>query len=214
MINIDPINKQIEFAIKEEIIQGALTPGQKISIEELSTRWGVSSTPVRDAIKSLEAKGFLKVSPRKAIYVASLDARSFKEIHDLRIALECLAVELAIPHLTDEQIDEAIEKYQLAFEEYQKTGDRTALGRVDSVVHDLFRENCHNSRLIGVIQDLRDLLDWAQAIVVLQPTSFEDALPEHIAILEQARKRNIQAARDAMRTHLSNAFARTIVRLE
>jgi len=214
MINTDPINKQIELAIKEEIIRGTLTQGQKISIEELAARWGVSSTPVRDAIKSLEAKGFLKVSPRKAIYVSSLDAQSFKEINDLRIALECLAVELAIPHLTDDQIDAAIEQYQLAFEEYQKTGDRNALGLVDSVVHDLFRENCHNSRLIGVIQDLRDLLDWAQAIVVVQPTSFEDAWPEHMAILKQARMRNIQAARDAMRTHLSNAFARTIKRLE
>lgn len=205
---------QIEETIKKDILSGRLKVGQKVSIHGLSIIHNTSSTPIRDAIKSLEAKGFLEVSPRESIRVATMDQKTFKEVFELRIALECLAVEMATPNIPEDQIIYAIQQYRAAAEKYQVTQDIECLRQVDFIVHKLMLDHCDNKRLIKLTQDLSDLIEWARSIVSSRPHALEFALPEHLHILYAVRKRNIPDAQEAMRLHLRNAYRRTVESLE
>ncbi|MFZ1466894.1 MAG: GntR family transcriptional regulator [Anaerolineae bacterium] len=212
MIDLKPLNEQIERELRNGIVNGQLKPGQKISIEELANEWHVSSTPVRDAVRRLESAGFVKVAPRKSVYVAVLDARAFRDVFDLRIALECLAVALALPNLSDSAIQDVIQAYEDAFANYSSTGDLAAVRSVDNLLHELFIQHSGNAKLIQIMEELADLITWARNIIVREVKSYDAAHPEHMAILTAARARDSAAAQGAMRTHLHNSYLRTIAR--
>lgn len=211
MIDATPLSSQIERELKRGIVTGELKPGQKISIEELAAQWQVSSTPVRDAIRRLEAIGFLKVAPRKSVYVAKMDARTFKDIFDLRVALECMAVELALPNLPVSLIDEVIAAYETAFAQSSLDHDLEPLRNVDPLVHELFLNHCGNAKLVEIMDGLSDLITWARKIIVRQPQSYEIAHHEHMAVLRATRAGDSPAAQAAMRRHLRNSCERTLL---
>ncbi|GIV80321.1 GntR family transcriptional regulator [Litorilinea aerophila] len=209
IVETTSLSEQIEDALKAEILAGRYRPGQRISPDELRDRWGVSITPVRDAIRRLESIGLVKVLPRRGVYVATIDKKSFKNIFDLRIALECLAIETAALLIPDEKIEEAYHYYREAERQLRETGDRTLLIERDHTLHDLIIEYCDNPKLQEIMRDLHDLNVWARATLVARhPDSYEQALPEHLEIMEALRARDVEAARQRLRTHLENAFRR------
>jgi DNA-binding GntR family transcriptional regulator len=210
MINRNPLSQQIMTELKEEIISGRLRPNQKISIEELAQRWKVSTTPVRDAVHNLELAGFVVVSPRKSITVANLDLKAFKDVFDLRIALECCAVELAILRIPDRVLEGALESFRCANEDYRTTGSLARLEQVDNLVHQIILDYCDNEKLVSTMDQLHDLVSWARRIVINQPKSYGEAAGEHIRILECLQSRQVQLAVQAMRSHLANSFERTV----
>lgn len=209
MIDPTPLSQQILSELKEEIISGRLRPNQKISIEELAQNWKVSTTPVRDAIRNLDAAGFVVISPRKSITVADLDLKAFKDVFDLRIALECCAVELAINSIPTEVIENALHEFHFAYDEYKTTGNLEYLEKVDNYVHQIILDYCDNKKLVGMMDQLHDLISWARGIVINQPKSYVDAADEHILILEHLKSRQVELAVQAVRTHLKNSFERT-----
>lgn len=209
MIETTPLNDQIAHELKEEILCGRLQPGQKISIEELAQKWKVSTTPVRDAVRSLEAAGFVIVSPRKSIIVANLDLKAFKDVFDLRIALECCAVELSINSIPIEVIENALLEIQTALDEYNKSGNLEHLRKVDNDVHEITLAYCDNKKLVAMMDGLHDLINWARGIVIRQPRSYDEAAREHIQFLHDMQSRQTQLAVQTMRTHLMNSYERT-----
>jgi DNA-binding GntR family transcriptional regulator len=211
MLDVVSLSGQIENLLREQILGGELIQGQKISIDEISARLGVSSTPVRDAIRRLEKVGFLKVSPRRGVYVAEFDQKDFKNIFDLRIALECLAIESAAECIPTAELDLSTKAYQDAYALFAATGDRSLLVQHDPLIHDVIVTYCDNNRLKDLVRDLHSLLDWARRNVSLRrPETYEMAYPEHIQILEALQERNADKAQLALRTHLKNSFKRAI----
>jgi DNA-binding GntR family transcriptional regulator len=210
MIEKNSLSSQIEKELRDEIISGRIAPGERLSINQLAARWGTSSTPVRDAFGVLEGKGFVKKLPRRYIHVLKLDAKSFKDLNDIRIALECMAVELACPVIPPHEIDEALEKFHTAYELSQSTGDRNHLADIDTLVHDLVIRYCGNSRLIDNIDGMQDLIEWGRSYVACRPGSYENAYPEHVAILEALKLQDSIQAVEAMKSHLRNAYDRAL----
>ena len=211
MIDTTSLSRQVENTLRDEILAGKLTPGQRIGIDELAARWGVSSTPVRDAVKRLEQAGFIEISPRRGVNVAQLDHRTFKQVFDLRIALECLAVESATAKIPTEEIEDAVDAYQDAEAHFRATGDRSRLAQHDDRVHDLIVRYSDNPKLIQIVNDLHDLIAWARKTVVTrQPSTYERAVHEHLAILTALRDRDTEAAQAALRSHLKRALNETV----
>jgi DNA-binding GntR family transcriptional regulator len=205
-----PISRQIEQALKKEIIEGKLEFGRKLTIADLKEKWGVSSTPIRDAIKSLEAKGFIEIAPRESIIVSRMDPQTFRDVFDVRMALESAAVELATPLIPTEKIDETIQQYREAGKILQETKDAAFLIPIDYLVHQLFYDYCGNKRLVRIAQEFNDLAEWARSVVTDQPRALEFALPEHIHVLNAVRRRSVVDAQAAMRIHLGNVYRRTV----
>ena len=204
------LSHKIEESIKEDIFTGKLQAGQKISIVEMEEKWGTSSTPVRDAIKSLATKGLLVVAPRESIKIATLSRKLVKEMFELKIALECAAIEIALPQIPQPVIEETLEKCKTASRLFASTKDLKQLFKIDHLVHQLIRDHCDNDRLLKILGDVTDVVDWARSVGINQLQTMEFAVPEQLHILNMMRRKDTVAAQEAMRIHLRNLYRRTI----
>lgn len=208
MFNKLSLAEQVEDALRKEITEGRVRPGQRVSIADYQQSWNVSSTPFRDAVRALEIQGFLTVSPRKGVYVAPMNLRAFQEIFEVRIALECVAVELATPLVPEDEVQAALATYD-RLHAFVANNDNESIRADDALVHDLARKHCGNRRLQRLLADQMDLIRWAQNTIILEmPESYQFALPEHINIVKAIIARDPAAASQAMRSHLQNARAR------
>ncbi len=210
MLQTASLSEQIEEALRQEILSGRLAPGQRIDISKLCAAWDVSSTPIRDAVRRLEMRGLVEVSPRRGVFVSTFDSKTFKNVFDLRIAIECLAVELATPLIPTDEIERAIKIYEEAGRYFRETGDRAPLIEHEHLIHDLILHYCDNPRLAEIMAGLQDLINWARMTSVRRhPRSYELALPEHLAILYALRQRDVAKGQALMRAHLKSSFDRT-----
>lgn len=200
--------EQVEQALREEIISNRLRPNQRIDVAHYAQMWSISTTPVRDAIKSLEAAGFVTVSPRRGVKVADLKPSALREIYEVRIAIECTAIRLACRHVPAERAAEALGLYLRA--EACAGADRTAiLSEIDTIVHEIALDYCNNTRLRRAMQDLNDLVRWCRLSVIRNlPAAYETTLPEHIRICEALVARDGEEAARAMFAHLANSLYR------
>jgi len=99
-------------ALRDAILSGALAPGARLRQEELADVFGTSRIPVREALRALEYEGLVASEPHRGFTVTALDADDVEEVYDLRILLEGHAVRLAIPLLTDADLEELEELFR------------------------------------------------------------------------------------------------------
>lgn len=93
-------------AVRDAILDGILPPGMRLRQEELASAFDTSRIPIREALRVLEYEGLVSSEPHRGFTVTSLDADEVEEIYDLRTVLETHAVRLAVPLLTDVDLDE------------------------------------------------------------------------------------------------------------
>ena len=200
----------IADTLRDEILRGALAPGQALRQEELAHRFGVSRLPVRDALLRLEAQGLVHVYPNRGAFVLSLSADEVREIYDLRILLEGDLLERAVPRLTAEQwrsIDAA-----------HAHATRTAGGpewvEGDWRFHRALYEPALRPRQLAMIESLRATVARYSTAYSALPERTPDWLGDHEAILEACRARAGVAARRRLEAHLHRAADIVIERLD
>ena len=214
VFNRASLSEQVEVALRREITLGRLRPGQRINASDYLTNWNVSITPFRDAVRTLQNRGFVTVEPRKGVFVAEINLKTLQEIFELRIALECMAIELATLRGDAKEAERVRAAYVEAGAAVSE-GDSSLLAKTDEAVHDFGRDSCGNARLQQLLSSHMDLIQWTQNIAIRKfPASLELALPEHIAIMDAVCSRDAAQASRAMRTHLENAYQRMADRFE
>jgi DNA-binding GntR family transcriptional regulator len=87
--------------LRDEILLGELVPGQHIRLEEIAARFDVSTMPVREALRDLEAEGLVNIFPHRGAVVTQLSSDDLQDIYDVRAVLEEMATRLAVPHMTE-----------------------------------------------------------------------------------------------------------------
>jgi DNA-binding GntR family transcriptional regulator len=97
---------EIALVIEEAIVSGELSPGAVLRQEQLSERFAVSRTPVREALRRLAALGLVSFEPNRGVRVRTLSRDELREAFLVRAELESLATELAAPKMTDEDLEE------------------------------------------------------------------------------------------------------------
>jgi len=91
--------------LHEMILGGKWDPGKKLNELELQKLFGTSRAPIREAFRRLEVEGLVEIRPRKGVYIRTITPEDIKEAAEVRIALEKLAVRLAMPHITSEDLE-------------------------------------------------------------------------------------------------------------
>jgi len=204
----ETLAERVVQALTDEIVSGRLAPGQRVDLAHYAAKWHVSITPVRDAIKQLESLGFLVVLPRRGVFVAELTAKEVKDIFDVRIALESVAIRLATPRIPGEEALRALDLYTTARDTTGRQRVRL-LPKIDLLIHTLALKYCDNARLQKTIDNMTDLVKWCQNTVILNVDEpFMTTLPEHIAICEAVCAREPERAAMAMHVHLTNTSER------
>ena len=98
-----PLRDVVFETLRQKILKGELKPGERLIEVALAQRLGVSRTPVREAIHKLEQEGLVVMAPRKGAQVATISAQSVRDVLEVRKAMECLAVCLAISRITPQR---------------------------------------------------------------------------------------------------------------
>jgi DNA-binding GntR family transcriptional regulator len=92
--------------LRDEIVRGDLIPGQYLRLEEIAARFDVSTMPVREALRDLEAEGLVTIFPHRGSVVTQLSADELQDIYDIRVTLEEMATRLAVPLVTEATLAE------------------------------------------------------------------------------------------------------------
>lgn len=188
--------------ILEAIDTGVYRPGDRLVESELAERFGVSRTPVREALQRLETQSMLSRDGRSLI-VASLDHNALAELYVVRTELEGLAARLAAQHATEEEVSVLREMVE---EDRALLGDPEALSRANRRFHKQIHLASHNRFLVQQL----DLVHRHMALLATTSLAVEGrderALAEHSAIVEAIAARDGSRAHEALKAHISKAF--------
>ena len=204
-----PATKDAYGLILEAIDAGIYRPGDRMVESELADRFGVSRTPIREALQRLETQSLLTRDGRSLI-VASLDHNQLAELYAVRAELEGLAARLAAQHAAPEEIRVLREMIE---DDRTKIGNPAALARSNRRFHKQIHLASHNRYLVQQL----DLVHRTMALLATTSLAVEGrsemAIAEHEAIVNAIEARDGEAAAEALRKHISSAFA-TRLRLD
>lgn len=188
---------EILEALRVDIISGELTAGSLLRQQLLAERFGVSRMPIREALYRLEAEGFITFTPNKGAVVAPVSAEDLREIYEMRVAAETLALRLAVPELTNTQIDRA-EDLQTEMEK----ASLTEFGTLNAAFHRILLLPCARPRLLAHIENLENAADRYLRVTVATLDYAGKSHSEHRALLEACRRRDQDAAVNCLRQHI------------
>ncbi|MCA8884047.1 MAG: GntR family transcriptional regulator [Rhodobacteraceae bacterium] len=188
--------------ILDAIDVGVFRPGDRLVESELAEQFGVSRTPIREALQRLETQSLLTRDGRSLI-VASLDHNQLAELYVVRAELEGLAARLAAQHATAEEM-RVLRGMVTADQEF--IDDPAALVRANKRFHHQIHLASHNRYLVQQL----DLVHRTMALLASTSLAVEGrgekALAEHAAIVAAIEARDGDAASAALKTHISTAF--------
>ena len=193
--------------LRESILTQVFRPGERLDIKDLTSKLGVSLTPVRDAINRLAAEGLVEIRPRSGTFVSDLSADEVAETFDVRLALECLAAEKMISRVSSQDI-ELFRELVIDLEKPVTTErERIFHERKNVDLHSLIVELSGNRKLIEIYRGLNAHIKiarihysregWTQRI--------EQEKAEHRTILHAIEERDLASLIQALRQHIRHA---------
>ncbi|MCC5970981.1 MAG: GntR family transcriptional regulator [Pararhodobacter sp.] len=184
------------------IDEGIYKPGDRLVESELAERFGVSRTPIREALQRLETQSLLSRDGRSLI-VASLDHNQLAELYVVRAELEGLAARLAARHAT---VEEVRVLRDMVAADRRMVDDPAALSRANKRFHKQIHLGSHNRFLVQQL----DLVHRSMALLATTSLAAEgrggEALDEHAAIVEAIARGDGDEAAEALKAHISHAF--------
>ena len=181
---------------------GTYRPGDRLVESELAERFGVSRTPVREALQRLETQAML-VRDGRSLIVASLDHNQLAELYTVRAELEALAGRLAARHATPEEVRVLA---QMVEEDRRAKGNPEVLARTNKRFHRQIHLASHNRYLVQQLDLVhRTMALMARTSLAAEGRS-ETALAEHARIVEAIAAGDGAAADKALRQHISMAW--------
>ncbi|HEX5936217.1 MAG TPA: GntR family transcriptional regulator [Actinomycetota bacterium] len=197
----DTTAKVVAERLREEIQHGTLTAGTRLRQNDVAERFGVSTTPVREAFAQLQAEGLVRIDPHRGAVVFHPTVDDVLEFYEIREALESLAVTHAIPNL---RADVARELEGL-IDRMRRTEDARKWLKLNDQFHLRLYEAAGRPRLSNLIDTLRDAsAPYILMFVASRPLS-QRAHEEHQEILDACVRRDAAGARRAIRDHLRSA---------
>ena len=195
-------SKDAYVLVLEAIDSGAYQPGDRLVESELAERFGVSRTPVREALQRLETQAIL-VRDGRSMVVASLDHDQLGELYAVRAQLEGLAAQLAAQHAAPEEIRilQDMVTHDLAL-----VDDPAGLARANRRFHRQIHLASHNRYLIRQLESVHRTMALLTTTSLAAEGRGVDALAEHAAIVEAIANRDRASADEALRVHISKAY--------
>lgn len=198
-----PLRDMVFDVLMNAIMQGQLSPGERLLEVQLADEMGVSRTPVREAIRRLELEGFVVMVPRKGAYVAGLSVDDVESVYEIRTALETLAVRLAAQRMEAEdyrQLDELAEQMTATWQE-RNVDQWVAL---DARFHELLYTFSRNERLVQMMSNIMEQLSRYRIISLANVEVRQNSLAEHQKVIEALKRRDSEQAAAAAALHIEN----------
>ena len=201
-----PLYEEVAELLRQRIFAsnpGDLEPGAWIDELKLAQEYGISRTPMREAIKVLAAEGLITMKMRRGAYVTEVNAKDLRDVFHLMALLEADAAGVAAAQASDAQLKE-LQSLHVELEKSIK--DRVKFFRVNEAFHLKLMEIANNRWRDQIVADLRKVMKLNRAQSLLKAGRIEQSLAEHTAIMQALQKRDSAAAAKAMREHISNGL--------
>jgi DNA-binding GntR family transcriptional regulator len=199
--------------IRDLILEGRLEPGSKVSEKDLCELFGISRTPLREALKVLATEGLIVLLPQRGARVAQLTGKDMADLFQVTEALEGLAGELACAKITDEAINEIRARHQEMLAHYTR-GDRTGYFAANQAIHEAIIAAADNSVLTVMYESLRGRIRPARFMANVTRERWDQAVREHGKILSALSRRDGVRLRILLQEHLRHKYQALIASAE
>jgi DNA-binding GntR family transcriptional regulator len=197
---------QIHAALRDEIVRMQLKPLDTLNEKQIGQRFGVSRTPVREALLRLADEGLVEIYPQSGTFVSRIPRRALFEAILIRKALEATTVSLAIAAMTDGGLRE-LDANQRALQSASEAGDIQSVHSIDTAFHQLIADIAGYPGIWTVIAQVKVQIDRYRYVTLPQKGRLDLVVTEHAAIIEGMRRRDDGEAVLSMSRHIGRMTA-------
>ena len=220
METAEPLVDHLAATLQARVLSGEIPTGTRLRQEAIAREFGVSRTPVREALRQLQALGIAQVEHNRGAIVRAPTARELREAYEVRAELEGLATQLAAGRIADEQLNRLREAQRLfrrsietLISRRRRSRDEPAWDddsdwvRGNDLFHQVIQEASGNALLLRTISELNRIFPRALTWSALSESSalLEENVRQHNAVLEAIEDRDPAAARQRMVEHIRAA---------
>lgn len=197
----EPLNKKAYQIIKEWIVQYRLKPGSLISGKQLAESFGMSQTPVREALAILEHEHLVESVAKKGYRIKAQDIHEIGNLYDARIAVEVMTTEKAANSMSprdNERLADVIDQ----FPDLVALDNKAQFLELEQRFHIIIMEAAGNHRLSAIGRDILDRIWMVQKIVFFNSKHWDESLKQHESIAHLLKAKDSDRASALMRQHL------------
>lgn len=198
------VSKVIYGKLKEEIIYGALRPGDRLLESEIAKRFNVSRTPIREVLLQLQSSRFVDHVSNKGATVTKLSPRNIEEIYDVRAILESHAVTLCSKNFKKRDLYNILQLHK-KIERSVRKNDYKGYIENNSKFHLIFSKISKNEILYETIADLQSRFNAVQYYLTAIPGNFDLWFEGHKKVIDNLIDDDFEAAAKAIRRHVEDA---------
>lgn len=199
-----PSSERVYTALRDQILTGTLLPNQRLVELQLASQFGLSRTPVREALKRLAAEGLVSLDAVRGMVVRHVDAAEVEDIYAIREVLDGLAGSLAAQHGTEADLG----KLRLLTELMDESGRAQrweAVVQINIKFHEVLYNASGNERLAFMARSLQDAVRRYSALAFNGPSRVGQVVHEHAEIVAALEARDAARAERACRAHMVRA---------
>jgi DNA-binding GntR family transcriptional regulator len=187
--------------LREEILDGTLAPGDRVHLADAATRLGMSMVPVREALRSLASEGLVRAVPQRGYRVSELSLGDLEDTYRLRLVLDPMATELAVPNMTDGEVAGVRTAFEGLVAAYE-ANDHMRHARLHRDFHFRIYGPCASPWLLRFLAQLWENSIRYQRLSHRRRGTLQDRAEEHRRILEAVEARDAAGAAERVREHL------------
>ncbi len=198
--------EEIYHQLRTAILELNLRPGDQLDEDRLASTYGVSRTPVREALRRLSFDGLVTLRPHRGAHVAEISLRDIWEIEQICELAEPLAARLAAGRLAQDVIDGFKRAFDEAEVEHPQPNDFIQYMQLDVTFHDTILEAAGNETMREIVSHLHRRMNAVRLIT--NAHTFTQSIAEHREILAALERADGDAAYEAMMVHIQNRATR------
>lgn len=195
--------EQVAEQLRQRIYQRELEPGNWIDEMKIAEEFGISRTPLREALKVLAAEGLVTMKVRRGAYVTEMSDKDLRDVYHLLSLLESDAAGVVATRATPEQLDEL---ELLHADLARAVGERDRFFAINERIHMRMLEIADNRWRDQMVADLRKVMKLNRHNSLFKRGRMEDSLAEHETIMAALRARDPQATAEAMQAHFAHGL--------
>jgi DNA-binding GntR family transcriptional regulator len=200
-INRRYLHDEVADRLRDLIHAGELEPRARVNELELAERFGISRTPLREAIKILATEGLLELLPNRGARVASISAEEIDEMIEVVAGLEATAADLACRKISDEEIAAIEAKHKRMVAAWKRKDDPTYF-TLNREIHEAIMQASRNATLQGIYANLSGRIQRTRYAAHKTPAQWKKAVDEHEEMLKLLKKRDGERLAVVMREHI------------
>ena len=187
--------------LRDKILNEEYTKGQKLNEVTLAKALEISRTPIREALKQLELEGLVQSIPNKGVYVIGFSPRDIDDMFEIRLALEGLAIQLAIERMDDEHL-KVIKEVYTTMEFYTQIDDAKKVSELNIQFHNSIYQATQSKYFAQLLKDINYYVSVTSRHSILRPQRLDTAIVEHKAILDAIISKDKTLAKKMIKRHI------------